>query len=353
MAMYAVYSNKPKGSALAASRLSSSLDPTMNTTIDDTHASYSTSPSWSTWVWPAQNPQPLFGTTHGTTNAGAIASFTFTGTAIYVYGYKGSDHGYRDFSIDGQTPIRCDGRVGIQGSRVVLYWADGLTQGAHNITVKNTGAQGEWLNLDYFIVTSEGDATSSGGSSSASSTSTSASNSEPPTSTGGSSSNYSTTTGGPSPDSPNSSNNSNRKESKMTAIILGSVLGMALVALVLLLLWLLRRHMSKRNASQLNASKRNSSQPDEESGSGASIGNTSNANSPQLDEEGGSGPGPKRRNQKGRRGRGQTRNGQGAETRSEWWWSRRLFGQYTDEVEGDDELESEKAQAAYPIPPGA
>ncbi|KAG9054855.1 hypothetical protein FS842_003947 [Serendipita sp. 407] len=129
----------------------------MNSTIDDTdsHASYSVDPAWNTGVWAQQNPQPLFGTNHGTPNPGATASFTFNGTAIYVYGYKWSDHGYRDISMDGQSAIRCDGRTGAQGSRSLVYWADGLMQGVHEITFRHTGTQGQYLNLDYFIVTSE------------------------------------------------------------------------------------------------------------------------------------------------------------------------------------------------------
>ncbi|PVG03896.1 hypothetical protein CPB86DRAFT_778991 [Serendipita vermifera] len=127
----------------------------VNTTIDDVNPriTYSTSPSWNTNVWADQRPQPLYGTNHGTPNPGASATFTFDGTAIYVYGYKWTDHGYRDIAIDGDSPVRCDGRQGSQGSQALVYWADNLSPGNHTITFQHTGDQGQYLNLDFFIVT--------------------------------------------------------------------------------------------------------------------------------------------------------------------------------------------------------
>jgi hypothetical protein len=56
-------------------------------------------------------------------------------------------------STDGADPVQCDGRLGAQGSRALIYWADNLRPGKHKITIANTGVEGEFLNLDYFEVT--------------------------------------------------------------------------------------------------------------------------------------------------------------------------------------------------------
>ncbi|KIM32477.1 hypothetical protein M408DRAFT_20762 [Serendipita vermifera MAFF 305830] len=134
----------------------------MNSTIDDTDTpvSYSVTPSWNTNIWDQQVPQPLFSSNHGSPNPGAYMTLTFSGTAVYVYGFKGNDHGFRDVSIDSNPPTRCDGRNGEQGSRALVYWADGLSPGQHNITIKHTGNQGQYLNIDYFIVSTATSGTS-------------------------------------------------------------------------------------------------------------------------------------------------------------------------------------------------
>jgi hypothetical protein len=57
------------------------------------------------------------------------------------------------FFIDGGSPIRCDGRKGSQGSRALVFWADNLSPGTHTIKFEHTGDQGQYLNLDFFLVT--------------------------------------------------------------------------------------------------------------------------------------------------------------------------------------------------------
>jgi hypothetical protein len=56
-------------------------------------------------------------------------------------------------AIDGADPVTCDGRKGSQGSRALVYWAEGLSLGMHEITLQHTGTQGQYLNIDYFLVT--------------------------------------------------------------------------------------------------------------------------------------------------------------------------------------------------------
>ncbi|PVG03893.1 hypothetical protein CPB86DRAFT_778985 [Serendipita vermifera] len=126
-----------------------------NVTIDDADSRvvYSNNPVWDTAVWGEQDPQPFDDTNHSTVGRNASATLTFDGTAVYVYGYKSSDHGFRDISIDGAVPTRCDGKLGAQGSRALVYSAENLSPGTHKLTITNAGEEGEFLNLDYFVVT--------------------------------------------------------------------------------------------------------------------------------------------------------------------------------------------------------
>ncbi|TFK71565.1 hypothetical protein BDN72DRAFT_837450 [Pluteus cervinus] len=126
-----------------------------NITYDDTNFSmqYSTSPAWNTDVWAQQSPPPYNGTNHGSPNPGAQMTFTFTGNAIYIYGYKWTDHGFRTFLIDDTREIQCDGRTGEQGSRALLFYRTSMSDADHTLTIKNTGTQGQYLNLDYVVIT--------------------------------------------------------------------------------------------------------------------------------------------------------------------------------------------------------
>ncbi|PVG03894.1 hypothetical protein CPB86DRAFT_869268 [Serendipita vermifera] len=126
-----------------------------NTTIDDAdpRVIYSSSPAWNTGIWSGQKPQPLYASNHGTPNPGATATLTFEGTGIRVYGFKAGDHGFRDITIDDGPTVRCDGRQGAQGGQALVYWAEGLSPGTHTIKFEHTGTQGQYLNLDFFLIT--------------------------------------------------------------------------------------------------------------------------------------------------------------------------------------------------------
>ncbi|KIM26225.1 hypothetical protein M408DRAFT_10046 [Serendipita vermifera MAFF 305830] len=215
----------------------------MNTTIDDPdfRVIYSSTPSWRTDLWLEQSPPAYLDTTHRTQNPGAYATFTFTGTAVYVYGHKAADHGFRDFSVDSATPTRCDGRTGSQGSQAILYWQDGLSPGSHFLTIQHTGVAPQWLNIDFFVVTSVDPATTS-------QTSDNSANGNAPTRS--EDQNGSTANSSPS-SSPQSSSN-NGTQSNTNVIIISVVVTAAAIALILLIWYLCarRRRRSKQVAEE-------------------------------------------------------------------------------------------------------
>ncbi|KIM21635.1 hypothetical protein M408DRAFT_12475 [Serendipita vermifera MAFF 305830] len=210
----------------------------MNTTIDDPDLSviYSSTPSWRTDLWLEQSPPAYLSTTHRTQNGGAYATFTFTGTAVYVYGHKAADHGFRDFSVDSATPTRCDGRTGSQGSQVILYWQDGLSPGTHFLTIQHTGVFPQWLNVDFFVVTSVDPATTS-------QTSRTPPNGNGPTS----SEDQNGAIGSPTPSSSSQSSSSNGTQSNTNVIIISVVVTAAAIALIILIWYLCARRRRKAN----------------------------------------------------------------------------------------------------------
>lgn len=108
----------PAGSAFPAHRSSFlrlidlSSTTLTNYTIEDTN---STALAYSgTW---GNNSNALFsgGTTHYTNDSSATVSFSFEGTAFYIYGDQNNDHGPFYVEIDGvnvgssRTPLSCGG----------------------------------------------------------------------------------------------------------------------------------------------------------------------------------------------------------------------------------------------------
>jgi hypothetical protein len=68
-----------------------------------------------TGTW-GNNSNALFsgGTTHYTNDSSAAVSFSFYGTAFYIYGDQNNDHGAFEVEVDGvsetlRTPLSCGG----------------------------------------------------------------------------------------------------------------------------------------------------------------------------------------------------------------------------------------------------
>ncbi|KAH7335442.1 hypothetical protein B0J17DRAFT_76215 [Rhizoctonia solani] len=85
---------------------------------------------------------------HSTSEAGASASFKFTGTAVYLYGSKRPSHGSYEVDIDGVSIGQFDGSSRSIENLALLAQAEGLSWGEHTVTITNSGTGGAFLDLD-------------------------------------------------------------------------------------------------------------------------------------------------------------------------------------------------------------
>jgi hypothetical protein len=94
-------------------------------------------------------------TDHSSTAASATASYTFTGTYVAWYGFKGPNHGIGKVAIDGGTQVTVD-TYAATGAVGKLWEVNGLTPGTHTITVtstgtKNTLSSATWVDVDAIV----------------------------------------------------------------------------------------------------------------------------------------------------------------------------------------------------------
>jgi hypothetical protein len=88
-------------------------------------------------------------------DAGARATFTFTGTAVKWIGYRDTWAGIANVYIDGVLKSQVDTYSASQQAQAVNYSITGLSSGSHTITIevtstKNTSAQSAWVWVDAF-----------------------------------------------------------------------------------------------------------------------------------------------------------------------------------------------------------
>ncbi|KAH7108413.1 hypothetical protein BKA62DRAFT_682111 [Auriculariales sp. MPI-PUGE-AT-0066] len=79
---------------------------------------------------------------------GAFATFTFTGTEVWIYGDRNHDHGTYSVSVDGVSPVSLDSHAEKLTSQVVLF-SQKVSAGKHTVRITNTDPS-LVLGLDYF-----------------------------------------------------------------------------------------------------------------------------------------------------------------------------------------------------------
>ncbi|KAI6033400.1 hypothetical protein EDC04DRAFT_2868874 [Pisolithus marmoratus] len=88
-------------------------------------------------------------TTNNVTN-GAV-SFSFNGTGVWIYGAKRGNHGAYTVELDGATYGSYTGYYPTQEFLQVLFNQTGLSQGMHNLTLTNTGTNGQYVDIDLIV----------------------------------------------------------------------------------------------------------------------------------------------------------------------------------------------------------
>ena len=93
--------------------------------------------------WNAEKIDGCFkGTSMWTTQSGATASFTFTGTKFAIVGTKDPNHSTFTVSIDGGAPQTVDTHDSVRTVPALLFESDTLNPGTHNVVIKATGTVG-------------------------------------------------------------------------------------------------------------------------------------------------------------------------------------------------------------------
>ncbi|KAG8702611.1 hypothetical protein FRC08_003384 [Ceratobasidium sp. 394] len=103
-----------------------------------------------TSVWTAQNNVDGYSskTAHSTTTYGAAASLTFQGSEVFLYGGTGPNHGQFKVQLDDQQPLELNGTAPMQHPKTELYTASGLAAGSHQLIITNLD-DGKVLDIDY------------------------------------------------------------------------------------------------------------------------------------------------------------------------------------------------------------
>ncbi|TFK37635.1 hypothetical protein BDQ12DRAFT_685022 [Crucibulum laeve] len=114
--------------------------------IDDIDSSIGYSGSWNKYI--GSTRQWGGGTTHGTTQVGASATFSFRGTSVTVVGTipVGTETTTSEYSVDGKAPVSVSFRSGSNAVYDQTFWQSGTLQdGVHSLTITNKASAAEFL----------------------------------------------------------------------------------------------------------------------------------------------------------------------------------------------------------------
>lgn len=138
------------------------------TTMDDTNPAITYLPKSGDWVF-----DKLRGcynnTIHFTETRGAQAQLAFNGEAVAVYGTVSPEHADYTVTTDGVTKSFPSGSNGLANSLhmgTLLYFASGLTDGPHDLTLTANSTQsgqdrtGKFMDIDKIVVLSTSNGTS-------------------------------------------------------------------------------------------------------------------------------------------------------------------------------------------------
>ncbi|KAI0684583.1 hypothetical protein BC835DRAFT_1310487 [Cytidiella melzeri] len=96
-------------------------------------------------------------TMHRTNQEGATAEILFEGNAIAVYGVTSKNHAAFNVALDGGAPLSLNGSAPVLRYQNMLYYAGGLSNGSHTLTVSNADNSGLFFDLDKVVVSEWGE----------------------------------------------------------------------------------------------------------------------------------------------------------------------------------------------------
>ncbi|KAG2079074.1 hypothetical protein BDR04DRAFT_997386 [Suillus decipiens] len=79
---------------------------------------------------------------------GSVATFSFNGTAFWIYGAKRTNHGTYTVTVDGANFAGNTGQSNVNLFQQVLFNQSGLTQGLHNVSIENTATGSLYVDID-------------------------------------------------------------------------------------------------------------------------------------------------------------------------------------------------------------
>jgi hypothetical protein len=90
-----------------------------------------------------------------TSSAGASATFTFAGDVVQIFGTSGPNDAPYSVQLDGGSSLTFNATKLEAHEQVLLYYADNLGPGSHNVKIVNQPAlSGQSLNINYALVDS-------------------------------------------------------------------------------------------------------------------------------------------------------------------------------------------------------
>ncbi|KAF9568210.1 hypothetical protein CPC08DRAFT_655083 [Agrocybe pediades] len=118
-------------------------------TYQDNHPTFVYTPD-SSWSNSTDKLSWLSGSTaHSTSDPSAIATFTFEGDAIALYGPVGPSGGQFSVTVDNNSPSTYNANQQFFKPREILYYAGNLGNGTHTLRIQISSANLQTLVIDY------------------------------------------------------------------------------------------------------------------------------------------------------------------------------------------------------------
>lgn len=105
-------------------------------TLDDADAAFT-----GDWTLYPGCGQCMDGADHGSTQTGATATYTFSGTQIAVYAVRDAGNGIAAFSIDGAAETMRDTYAAIRQGTQPIYVSPKVAPGTHTLSIRVTGTK--------------------------------------------------------------------------------------------------------------------------------------------------------------------------------------------------------------------